>query len=76
MVLGQRRHTAPSARLLADDDLTNNEGFVPVTIPEATSAAPVVSRIRRPSHDAVVTAGGPLSISWTASGATRRPSAA
>ncbi|MBM4266388.1 MAG: hypothetical protein FJ144_07240 [Deltaproteobacteria bacterium] len=55
------------AHLLEDDDLTNNEAFVPVDIDEATSAAPVVSRIRRPSHDAVVTAGSPLRVAWSAS---------
>jgi hypothetical protein len=53
--------------LLADDDPTNNEAFVPVTLEAPTTAAPVVTRIRQPARDAAVSAGGPLTVRWSSS---------
>jgi len=61
-----RVHWNPEG-LLEDDDATNNEAFVGVTLAEPSSAPPEVSRIWRPSGFAWYPAGRTMFIQWTAS---------
>lgn len=53
--------------LLADDDMTNNEGFAGVTIAAPTSDPPEVSRIWRPSRFGWYSAGRTMLIQWSSS---------
>lgn len=61
-----RVHFNPDA-LLEDDDLTNNEAFVGVTIDEPESAAPEVQRVWRPGPFASYDVGRTMFIQWSSS---------
>ncbi len=61
-----RVHWNPNG-LLEDDDMTNNEGFVAVTLEEPQSAAPEVARIWRPTGFASYSAGRTIFIQWSSS---------
>lgn len=61
-----RVHFNPE-ELLEDDDLTNNEAFVGITIGAPRSEAPVVSRIWRPGAFGTYLAGRSMFIQWSSS---------
>ena len=52
--------------LLTDADPSNNEAYVPVTIEEPRSEAPVVYRVTHPRSDAVYSSGREMFIQWRA----------
>ncbi|MDG2303486.1 MAG: lysyl oxidase family protein [Candidatus Binatia bacterium] len=60
-----RVHWNPQG-LLEDDDMTNNEGLVAVTLEAPVSEAPEVSRIWRPSGFASYATGRAMFIQWSA----------
>lgn len=53
-------------RLMPETTIADNEGTVPVTIPAATDAAPVVDRVAAPATPVTATSGRALDVAWSA----------